>query len=113
MKAKEVIKMFQNATLKGRHGDVVIVHDPAVPTDGDECNDRCVAYGEVTGHAHRVSEAQVVKLLNDTVQRAIIVSKGKAKISHEEHMDAALPKGKYRSGIQQQYSPDGWSRVQD
>jgi hypothetical protein len=113
MKAKEVIELFKNAKMLGRHGDVVVVQAESDPPLSAECEDMCVAYGEVTGHAHRVDNAKVFTIVNDAIQRAIIVSKAKAKLSHEEHKDGELPPGTYRTGIQQQYSPEGWARVTD
>jgi hypothetical protein len=40
-------------------------------------------------------------------------AKSPAKISHEEHKTNVLPLGKHRTGIQKQYSPDGWRQVYD
>lgn len=111
MDAKSIIKLFEEAPFKGRHGDVVIVRDDAVESDGVSTN-RVLADGEATGHAHRVSRAEVTRVVNSLVQRAITVKRAD-KVDHEEHKASPLPKGKYRSGIQAQYTPAGLKRVID
>lgn len=111
MNAKDIIKLFQEAPFKGRHGDVVIVRDDTVQGDGVSKN-RVLADGEATGHAHRVSRAEVMGVVNSLVQRAITVKRAD-KVDHEEHKASALPKGKYRSGIQAQWTPEGLKRVID
>lgn len=116
MKAKKLIEWFERASFKARHGDVVIVRDTAAPTNGADAKG-VVADGEATGHAHRVDRAKVLKMVDDLVQRVVVVGKlGKgerATLDHEEHTKHPLPSGKFRTGIQQQYSPEGWSRVID
>lgn len=114
MNAKDVIKMFEGAKFRARHGDVVIVSDPNAPTGGADAKG-LVADGEATGHAHRVDKAKVLRVVDDLIQRTIVVpARAKAKIDHEEHKASALPPGTLRSGIQKQYDPDGaWSPVVD
>lgn len=53
--------------------------------------DRCLAYGEVTGHAHRV-DADVYLGENGTRE-----FDGAATITHEEHKPIEVPAGKYAS----------------
>ncbi len=115
MKASDLIRMFETAEFKGRHGDVVVVRDDAAPTAGERCKDGCLAYGEVTGHAHRVDKAKVLRVVDDLIQRTVVVpAKAKARLDHEEHKANVLPPGTYRSGIQAQYDPEtGWAPVQD
>lgn len=117
MKATKLIEWFEAARYKARHGDVVIVSDASAPADGKEVPRGVVADGEATGHAHRVDRAVVRQVVGDLMQRVIVVGKlGKgerATLDHEEHARRALPSGKFRTGIQQQYSPEGWSSVQD
>jgi hypothetical protein len=116
MKAKEVIHLFKKSDFKGRHGDVVIVRDDSAPTEGKKDARGVVAEGEATGHAHRVDRAKVLRVVDDLVQRTVVVpfrAKSPAKISHEEHTTQVIPPGKHRTGIQRQYSPDGWRQVQD
>jgi len=111
MKTAEVIKMFETATFKARHGDVVIVSDPNAPV-GDVDMKGVLANGEATGHAHRVTKAKVLATVTNLIQRTLIVGK-LTHVDHEEHKKNPIPVGKHRSGIQRQYSPMGWSRVID
>lgn len=112
MKAKDLIKWFESAPFKARHGDVVIVRDEAAPIDGNDAKG-VVAEGEATGHAHRVSRAKVKTVIGDMLQRVMTVGRASGLISHEEHKTNPIPKGTYRTGIQQQESPEGWTRVVD
>ena len=112
MTPKQLFKWFDGAPFKARHGDVVIIRDDAAPKDGKDAKG-VVAEGEATGHAHRVSRAKVKTVIGDMLQRVVTVAKGTGLLSHEEHKTNALPKGTYRTGIQQQESPEGWTRVID
>lgn len=112
MNATQLIQWFESAKFKARHGDVVIVEDRLARKTGKDAQG-VVAEGELTGHAHRVDKAMVLRVVDDLVQRTIVVPGEEARISHEEHADGVLPHGRLRSGIQEQYSPDGWARVED
>jgi hypothetical protein len=112
MNAKQLIKWFEGAPFKARHGDVVIVADEAIEP-GKQIQRGVVADGEATGHQHRVSRAKVHSIVGDMIQRAIVVSRLSAPIDHEEHKANPIPKGKHRASIQRQYSPLGWARVID
>lgn len=113
MKANEVIKLFESTPFKARHGDVVLVRDDSAPVQSKDMNG-VIADGEATGHAHRVSRAKVLADVNNLIERTVVVGNVVAKLSHEEHKSRSLPKnGRYRTGIQKQYSPQGWTRVVD
>jgi hypothetical protein len=119
MKAKDVIKMFEQAAFKGRHGDVVIVQD-ATAEAGDKLPP-VLAEGEVTGHAHRVAPAsakrkrpEVLRVADEATQRLLRIAKGAvAKVDHEEHTEKRVPAGQHRIGIQAQWTPEGLRRVVD
>src|SRR5688572_4428024 len=109
---KQLMKWFDDAPFKARHGDVVVVRDDNAPTDGKDAKG-VVAEGEATGHAHRVSRAKAKIVVDNLLERTVIVARGVGLLSHEEHKTNPLPRGKYRTGIQKQESPEGWTRVQD
>lgn len=111
MKAKDVIQLFRSAKFLARHGDVVLIRDDSVEGDGQK-RAPVVAEGEATGHAHRVTKATVQRA-QDAIDQMLVRVSRKANLTHEEHDDGALPKGTYRSGIQKQFSPSGWRRVED
>lgn len=120
MKANEIIGMFEKAKFKARHGDVVIVKTAAskLPKKGIN-NGGIVAHGEATGHAHRVKKATgklskvKVEKIDQQLDQMIIRALDKTHIEHEEHKDGPLAKGTYITGIQKQFSPEGWNRVED
>lgn len=94
-----------------RHGDVLIV-----PTTdeikGEKEQELILARGEVSGHAHRITEgkAALFKFDNKTYLR---VTSEFAMLTHEEHKALSIPQGDYEIKIQQDYEPEGWKRVQD
>ena len=96
-----------------RHGDVFIAKVDSIP-EGLESSPRAVlAYGEVTGHSHRIREsgAAVTFQTDDAVWLRILTEE--ATLVHEEHGPIVLRKGDYRTWIQREYSPDSIRRVID
>lgn len=73
-----------------------------------------VAYGEVTGHAHRiVGEATVFEAAAD---RLIVDVTGIAELVHDEHATVpakVLTPGLYEVVGQREYSPEAIRRVSD
>jgi hypothetical protein len=65
--------------------------------------DGVVAYGEVTGHAHKVTgDATVFERAAD---KLLIDVTGTAEVVHEDHKTIALPKGLYEVVRQRQHVP--------
>lgn len=56
-----------------------------------------LAYGEKTGHAHRID----VDVFED--ESGLKSFEGKTKITHEEHKPIEIPDGKWTSGIVNEY----------
>lgn len=119
MKAKKAIERFENATFKGRHGDVIIIRDDKASSTAPLEKSRAVALGEATGHDHVIARtknkqsAHVRRVVEDLTQ-CVVEAAEEVDISHQEHVTNLLPAGTYRTGIQKQYSPDGsWSPVVD
>lgn len=64
---------------------------------------RVLAYGEVTGHCHQLTEASDGMLVEvDSVLYLRVGARG-AEIVHEEHGRVALPEGEYVVGKVQEY----------
>ena len=63
--------------------------------------DNCVAYGEVTGHAHRLDRKAVV--YEDGNGAITLESKDGSTVTHEEHKPIALPPGDIDVSIVQEY----------
>lgn len=103
-----------------RQGDVLLVAVDAIPRDAALCEidgDVILAYGEVTGHAHRLAPETVKPFAkggvwSPTAERFIQTMEG-AMLRHEEHAAIMLPPGVYRVVQQREYSPEEIRRVAD
>lgn len=85
-----------------QQGDVTM--QPArIPTGARKDAGRVLAQGEVTGHAHRLTEASDGLLVEVAGQLYLSVGVGGATITHEEHKPVELPQGEYRIGRVQEY----------
>jgi len=102
-----------NVPFLVRHGDVLVQRVAKLPPDIKEQPGFVLAYGESTGHAHRVeavgSDAQ---LFRSADERFVVVS-GPATLRHEEHGPIPLPPGMYRYWIQREYVPTGKGQTVD
>lgn len=103
-----------------RQGDVLLVRIDVLPSDAAPCTikgDVILAYGEVTGHAHRLAPATVKPFAkggawSPTAERFIQALEG-AQLTHEEHATIALPPGNYRVVQQVEYTPEEIRNVAD
>ncbi|MES2874468.1 MAG: hypothetical protein V4708_12145 [Bacteroidota bacterium] len=92
------------------HGDVIIFAEDKQPKGFDKMEkvkDDCVAYGEATGHAHKIfgdegsfdlRECPTTKIRHLHVVRPVM-------FKHQEHSPIVVPPGHYRIGIQTEYDP--------
>lgn len=100
--------MKKSDNVKFLHGDVQIVARkiPSAAQVDAEKKDNCLAYGEVTGHAHRISSGQVqfLKVIGDAKTYLRVTEE--ALLTHEEHKPIVLPPGDYEYGITQEYDYD-------
>ena len=100
-----------------RQGDVMLVRVDTIPTDAAPCKvkgDVILAFGEVTGHAHRLASGTVAPFAkggvwSPTAERYIQALEG-AKLTHEEHGAIALEPGNYRVIQQREYVPGALAR---
>ena len=94
-----------------RHGDVVIIKVELIPSTAVSLGSRKeIAYGEVTGHAHRLDVGELFEEKNGDIYLKIDKL---AKVSHEEHKTVTLTPGVYKAVIKRQYTPEGWKKVVD
>lgn len=97
--------------MRLRHGDVLLIKIKAIPEDAISLGGRReLAYGEVTGHAHRIDMGELFETRNGNLYLKVEKS---ASLSHEEHATKTLEPGNYRVGIKRQYTPAGWESVRD
>ena len=103
-----------------RQGDVLFTAIPALPKGKKKKRvDGAVAYGEATGHSHRlaVEDQAVAEVLEigdglfvHVLDKGISLS---ATFVHEEHGPITLPAGNYQVTIQREYSPEAIRTVID
>lgn len=87
-----------------RQGDIVLREVSQVPEDAHPCPGGILAYGERTGHSHRIDgDGQVWR--QDT--RLYLELEQPSRIVHEEHETLTLPRGLYEVVGQREYvSPE-------
>jgi hypothetical protein len=96
-----------------RHGDVLIGSAKEIPAGAQRKPGTVLAHGEITGHSHRFSDANAVKLWEHGGQLFVEVIADSATVVHEEHMPITLPRGSYRIWMQREYTPQAIVRVRD
>ena len=93
-----------------RHGDVQIIKIDSIPSDAKKLDRKELAFGEVTGHAHRTDLGELFETKDGKLYLKVSEL---SKVSHEEHKTVTLQPGCYRVSIKRQYTPEGWENVQD
>ncbi|MBN1428957.1 MAG: hypothetical protein JXB07_11275 [Anaerolineae bacterium] len=97
-----------------RHGDVLIDSIDAIPEGAEKHHNLVLAYGEITGHSHRIEDQTTAELWesNDGLLFLKVIA-SQATIVHEEHDPITLPQGLYRVWYQREYTPQAIRRVID
>lgn len=85
--------------FQARHGDLLIQQVSTIPAEAKKVRpsgDVILAYGEVTGHAHRIGQSQFVTQF-DFSGRSFINVAGvpSVPLTHEEHNTINIPAGNY------------------
>ena len=96
-----------------RHGDVLIATAKSLPSGARKRPYLTLAYGEVTGHSHRVKESDAAELWESGGVLYLKVVDEKATLIHEEHNPITLPRGLYRVWIQREYTPQQIRQIAD
>lgn len=96
-----------------RQGDVLIVEHRIPSGKRRKQKDGILAHGEVTGHAHRISDLAEGELYEMDGGMFLSVSEKGISILHEEHAPIELPPGEYRVIRQREYSPEEIRNVAD
>jgi hypothetical protein len=92
-----------------RQGDLLIVSAATLPKDAVRRENRVLAEGEATGHAHRLDEECEVYENNGVLY--FKVNDGKAAVlSHEEHGALTFTPGTYKVVRQREYTPAEWKK---
>lgn len=96
-----------------RHGDVLIAPAAAIPERARPRTSPILAYGEVTGHSHRIAEPESAEFFElDGIIFMNVIAES-ATVVHEEHRPITLPRGTYRVWQQREYTPTQSRRVAD
>lgn len=105
--------MIKNANTY-RQGDVLIIPVKNIPSNKIVTKKVTLALGEVTGHHHSIESGAVGYADAETsLAEYFEVSGDSADLTHQEHDTINLPKGKYRSVIQSEYTPEAIRNVAD
>lgn len=97
-----------------RQGDVLIRRISSLPTQKAAPRATGIlAYGEVTGHAHRVEDLTRAEVLEVGAGLYLRVGEEGVRVVHEEHAPIDLPAGNYEIEIQKEYSPAEIRNVAD
>jgi len=96
-----------------RHGDVLVSKIEGIPSHAVKRPHLVLAEGEVTGHMHRIAEANSAKLFELNGEMYLRVLAEQATLIHPEHGPIALPRGDYRVWRQREYSPQDIRIVRD
>lgn len=98
-----------------RQGDVLLLPIEAIPASAKvqaRDNGRVIlAYGEVTGHAHAITNPGVTRLA-DGIAEYLCAPEG-CTLDHEEHSAIEIEPGNYRIVHQREYTPTAIIRVAD
>jgi hypothetical protein len=98
------------------HGDVIVEKINDLPADFESMKAEpqgALAYGEHTGHLHKLFRMQDPDLM-DAVSFDLRIDKAgnrwlkveaKTAVKHQEHSPRVIPPGFYKIGIQREYDP--------
>jgi hypothetical protein len=95
-----------------RHGDVLVKRIDRIPNEAQRREGSILAHGEVTGHSHRIQQAESVQLWGHG-NRLFLEVKDAATLIHEEHRAIELSQGFYHVWKQREYRPDRYVEVED
>lgn len=96
-----------------RHGDVMIAGVAAIPHGAQRRISTVLVRGEITGHSHRIANADTAELWERYGDVFIAVTAETATLIHEEHKPITLPRGIYKVWQQREYTPEAIRRVVD
>ncbi len=97
-----------------RQGDILLIATEDKPTGKELPRDKgrvVLAYGEVTGHAHAITEPEVKGYGDVTINW--IASPVLFTVQHEEHAAVEVPAGNYRVVRQSEYRRREIVRIAD
>lgn len=93
--------------IQARQGDLYFDKVASLPSTVKPSGSPILAYGEVTGHCHRVREGQdFVKTFVDTNGDIWMSSDRSFDLDHDEHGTLTMEPGTYKMTRQREYDAD-------
>lgn len=89
-----------------RQGDVLFVKVEALPDDVRLRGSDIIVEGEVTGHAHRLTQGRILEGTRGKLYLDILDTSQEAEVVHEEHHPVKLEPGYWEVIRQREYSPE-------
>ncbi len=96
-----------------RHGDILIAATEAIPEQATMKATSVLAWGETTGHSHRIEDAKTADIYEVEGVMFIRVTAASARVIHQEHQPIMLPQGTYKFWYQREYTPQAIRRIVD
>jgi len=97
-----------------RQGDVLIRRIDTLPVQKSVKRENGIlAYGEVTGHCHKVETVTCAEVLEIENGLFLRVGEEGVRIVHDEHAPITLEPGNYSIEIQREYTPAEIRNVAD
>jgi hypothetical protein len=97
--------------LQYRQGDLLFVQQDAPPTEAlTERPDDIILWGEATGHAHRLTDGDILEAADGTLYLHLAHP---AQVVHDEHHAVTLAAGWWLVVRQREYTPTAPRRVID
>lgn len=99
-----------------RQGDVLLQQVKSLPKGAQDVTGKeiILAFGEVTGHAHRIASGHTANCRYWTAQgERFLQVLTTSELRHEEHSTVTLPPGIYCLPTQVEYTPAELRRVAD
>jgi hypothetical protein len=96
-----------------RHGDILVAPIPSLPSNCRRLRHLVLAEGELTGHSHRIADANSAVLYASRGELFLEVTEESAVLLHQEHGPIQLPRGVYRVWRQREYSPQEIRVIRD
>lgn len=103
----------QTNTFQNRQGDIFFEEIDSLPKNVKRKKDNILAYGEVTGHAHRITTSldNVDSYIDENGDIYLQSNDGEIVVDHEEHGAITLPSGTmFRVSRQREYDPHAESK---
>ena len=96
--------------FQARQGDVYIHEVEELPSEvknhPKDSGNFILAYGEVTGHAHRIKNTEGVQMFEDEAGTLWLRSDCERELTHEEHGTIHIPAGTHKITRQREYTPE-------